>query len=148
MLKATNEDPPSNFSHSSRLMSSVSNPPPEQKAAEIIQSVPASNLVTKTGTVVLGTGLLATAISQELYVMNEEAVVMVGSFILFGVIAKVRANSNKRFGLLLIQELSSSSKNPTRTGLNQTLIRSRMSWPNRVLNIHRPLRTVSTPSSK
>ena len=71
-------------------MSSGSNPPPDQKAAEIIQSVPASNLVTKTGTVVLGTGLLATAISQELYVMNEETVVMVGSFILFGIIAKVR----------------------------------------------------------
>lgn len=71
-------------------MASGSNPPPEQKAAEIIQSVPSNNLVTKTGTVVLGTGLLATAISQELYVMNEETVVMVGTFILFGVIAKVR----------------------------------------------------------
>ena len=82
---------PSDPLHSSRSMASGSNPPPEQKAAEIIQSVPSNNLVTKTGTVVLGTGLLATAISQELYVMNEETVVMVGTFILFGVIAKVRA---------------------------------------------------------
>lgn len=72
-------------------MASGSNPPPEQRASEIIQSLPSSpSLVTKTGTVILGTGLLATAISQELYVLNEETVVFVGTFILFGVIAKVQ----------------------------------------------------------
>jgi F-type H+-transporting ATPase subunit b len=71
-------------------MASGSNPPPDQKAAEIINQLPsAPNLITKTGTVVFGTGLLATAISQELYVLNEETVVFAGTFILFAVIAKV-----------------------------------------------------------
>jgi F-type H+-transporting ATPase subunit b len=71
-------------------MTTGSNPPPEQKAAEIIENLPSSpSLVTKTGTVVLGTGLLAAAISRELYVLNEETVVFVGSFILFAYIAKV-----------------------------------------------------------
>jgi F-type H+-transporting ATPase subunit b len=71
-------------------MASVSKPPPEQKAAEIIDQLPSSpSLVTKTGTVILGTGILATAISQELYVLNEETVVFAGTFIMFAVIAKV-----------------------------------------------------------
>lgn len=75
-------------------MASGSNPPPEQRASEIINSLPSSpSLVTKTGTVVLGTGLLATAISQELYVMNEETVVLTGTFIMFAVIAKVRESA-------------------------------------------------------
>lgn len=75
-------------------MASGSNPPPEQRAAEILNTLPSSpSLITKTGTVVLGTGLLATAISQELYVMNEETVVLAGTFIMFAVIAKVRASA-------------------------------------------------------
>ena len=48
-----------------------------------------SNLITKTGSVVLGTGLLAAAISQELYVVNEETVVAVGFVIIFSYLAKV-----------------------------------------------------------
>ncbi|KAI6116764.1 ATP4, subunit B of the stator stalk of mitochondrial F1F0 ATP synthase [Pisolithus croceorrhizus] len=48
---------------------STSNPPPSERASEIINSLPSSpNLITKTSTAILGTGLLATAISQELYV--------------------------------------------------------------------------------
>jgi Mitochondrial ATP synthase B chain precursor (ATP-synt_B) len=73
----------------SRGMSSQ--PPPAEKASEIINNLPSSpNLVTKTGTAILGTGLLATVISQELYVMNEETVLAVGFFLLLGFIAKVR----------------------------------------------------------
>jgi hypothetical protein len=48
------------------------------------------SLITETGTAILGSGLLATAISQELYVFNDETVVAVGYFILFACIAKVR----------------------------------------------------------
>jgi hypothetical protein len=47
-------------------------------------------LITKTGTAILGSGLLAAAISQELYVFNEETVIAVGYLILFAYIAKVR----------------------------------------------------------
>ena len=74
----------------SRGMASSSKPPPEERAAEIINTLPSSpNLVTKTGSVVLGTGLLATAISQQLYVVNEETVIAAGFFILISFIYKV-----------------------------------------------------------
>ncbi|KAF8514629.1 hypothetical protein BU17DRAFT_68291 [Hysterangium stoloniferum] len=63
--------------------------PPSERASEILEKVPSSpGLITKTGTVVIGTGILATAISQELYVMNEETVLAVGTFIIFAFIAK------------------------------------------------------------
>ncbi|KIJ21041.1 hypothetical protein PAXINDRAFT_165836 [Paxillus involutus ATCC 200175] len=72
-----------------RTMSSAP-PPPSERASEIINSLPSSpSLVTKTGSAILGTGLLATAISQELYVVNEETVVAVGTFILLTYIAKL-----------------------------------------------------------
>jgi len=57
-------------------------PPPAERANSIIESIPGSSLVSKTGTVVLGTGLTAAAISSELYVVNEETVVLVGFLIL------------------------------------------------------------------
>jgi len=64
-------------------------PPPAERAAEIIDKLPSHpSLVTKTGTAILGSGLLATAISQELYVFNEETVIAVGYIILFTYIAK------------------------------------------------------------
>jgi hypothetical protein len=44
----------------------------------------------RTGTAILGSDLLATAILQELCVFNEETVIAVGYFILFAYIAKVR----------------------------------------------------------
>ena len=62
-----------------------------ERAAEIIDKLPSHpSLITKTGTAILGSGLLATAISQELYVFNEETVIAVGYIILFAYIAKVR----------------------------------------------------------
>ncbi|KAH9074961.1 ATP synthase [Lactarius deliciosus] len=75
---------------SARTMASSSNqPPPAERAAEIVDKLPSHpNLITKTGTAILGSGLLATAISQELYVFNEETVIAVGYIILFGYIAK------------------------------------------------------------
>jgi F-type H+-transporting ATPase subunit b len=72
-------------------MASSSNPPPEKKAEEIINKLPSSpNLITKTGTALLGTGLAAAAISQELYVVNEETVLLVASAVFFTYVAKVR----------------------------------------------------------
>ncbi|CAG7847976.1 ATP synthase subunit 4, mitochondrial Flags: Precursor [Serendipita indica DSM 11827] len=62
--------------------------PPAERASELIESVPASNIVSKTGAIVLGTGLAATAISQELYVVNEETVILAGFAILATIIAR------------------------------------------------------------
>ena len=44
--------------------------------------------MTKTGSVVLGTGLTAAAISSELYVVNEETVLAAGFIIIVAFIAK------------------------------------------------------------
>ncbi|KAI0315048.1 hypothetical protein OF83DRAFT_1167322 [Amylostereum chailletii] len=69
---------------------SSSNPPPSERASEIVNKLPSSpNLITKTGSAILGSGLIAAAISQELYVMNEETIIAVGYFILFAYIAKI-----------------------------------------------------------
>lgn len=81
--------------------------PPAERASEIINNLPSSpNLITKTGSVVLGTGLLATAISQELYVVNEETVIAIGFAILATFIARVRvfliALAGFRRSLLLV----------------------------------------------
>jgi len=93
---------------SARTMATGSNPPPEQKAAEIINQLPSSpSLITRTGTVVLGTGLLATAISQELYVLNEETVVFAGTFIMFAVIAKLLKEPYKDWAETNIQKIKS-----------------------------------------
>ncbi|KAH6915728.1 ATP synthase [Coprinopsis sp. MPI-PUGE-AT-0042] len=68
----------------------TSNPPPAEKAKEVIEKLPSSNgLITKTGTALLGTGLAAAAVSQELYVVNEESIVLIASIIVFTYIAKV-----------------------------------------------------------
>lgn len=78
----------------SRSMASSSNPPPPaERASEIVNKLPSKpGLITKTGTAVLGTGLAAAAISQELYVVNEESIVLIASIIVFTYIAKVGPN--------------------------------------------------------
>ncbi|KAJ7600582.1 ATP synthase [Mycena floridula] len=69
--------------------SNADQPPPAERASQIINKLPSSpNLITKTGTALLGTGLAAAAISQELYVVNEETIILVGTFIVLGYLAK------------------------------------------------------------
>ncbi|GHJ87608.1 hypothetical protein NliqN6_4010 [Naganishia liquefaciens] len=62
-------------------------PTPDEKATSIINSVPSTSLFTKTGGVLLGTGLTAAAISSELYVANEETVLAVGFFVILAAVA-------------------------------------------------------------
>ncbi|KAJ7230561.1 ATP synthase, partial [Mycena pura] len=73
-----------------RSMASSSNPPPpSERASEIINKLPSSpNLITKAGTAILGTGVAAAAISSELYVINEETVLLVGSLIFLTLVAR------------------------------------------------------------
>uniref|UniRef100_D8Q220 ATP synthase subunit 4 n=1 Tax=Schizophyllum commune (strain H4-8 / FGSC 9210) TaxID=578458 RepID=D8Q220_SCHCM len=78
---------------------STNKPPPEKRAEEIINNLPSKpSLVTKTGTALLGTGLAAAAISQELYVVNEESILLAGTIILFTFLAKVRGSMREPFG--------------------------------------------------
>lgn len=84
----------------SRTMASNSQPPSE-RASEIINNMPSSpGLLTKTGSVVLGTGLAAAAISQELFVVNEETVIAAGFLLVAGFIGKVHiSRSYSRFAV-------------------------------------------------
>jgi len=69
----------------------LATPPPSQRADEIIDKLPSKpGIITKTGTALLGTGLAAAAISNELYVVNEETILLIGSIIVFTYIGKVR----------------------------------------------------------
>ena len=80
------------------MASSSSPQPPAERASELIDKLPSSpNLITKTGSAILGTGLIATAISQELYVLNEETVILAGFAVFVAAIAKVRV-ALVRFG--------------------------------------------------
>jgi len=81
--------------------------PPAERAQEIIHSVPSTSLVTKTGAVVLGTALTATAISQELYVVNEETVVLAGFLILTTYLAKILQEPYKGWAQGHIDRISS-----------------------------------------
>jgi len=68
-----------------------SQPNPADRANELVEKLPSSpGIVTKTGTALAGVGLSAAAISQELYVVNEETIVLIASAIVFTYIAKVR----------------------------------------------------------
>ncbi|GAB5590472.1 atp4 subunit B of the stator stalk of mitochondrial F1F0 ATP synthase [Umbelopsis nana] len=50
---------------------------PKKKAASIVDSLPGNSLVSKTGYVTLGAGLATFLISKEIYVFNEETLVLV-----------------------------------------------------------------------
>ncbi|WVQ79138.1 hypothetical protein IAT38_001233 [Cryptococcus sp. DSM 104549] len=75
--------------HSVRSL--ATQPTPDEKAASIINAVPSTSLFTKTGGVLLGTGLTAAAVSTELYVANEETVLFVGWLVIATVIGKAVA---------------------------------------------------------
>jgi hypothetical protein len=130
----------------------MSTQPPAERASEIIDKLPSSpNLLTKTGSVILGSGLVATAISQELYVVNEETVIAVGFFLLIGFIAKVRRALRYYWTVTisLTRELHSSpSANPTVIGPRPRLTKLRVSSTVLVRNTLRPSKTESTLSDK
>ncbi|KAF8075220.1 hypothetical protein FPV67DRAFT_621344 [Lyophyllum atratum] len=73
-----------------RAMASSSSTPPEQRASELIEKLPSSpGLLTKGGSAIIGTGLIAAAISQELYVVNEESIVLIASIMFFTYLGKM-----------------------------------------------------------
>ncbi|GAA6005084.1 F1F0 ATP synthase subunit 4 [Rhodotorula paludigena] len=61
---------------------STSQPAPAQKASALIDALPGNSLVSKTGIVTLTAATTAAAISNELFVLNEEVVIL-GSFVIF-----------------------------------------------------------------
>lgn len=82
-------------------------PAPAEKASSIIDSLPGNSLVSKTGSVVLGSGITAAAISSELYVVNEESLLAIGSLILFAYIAKIAREPYNSWASTQIEKMKS-----------------------------------------
>ncbi|KAG2208713.1 uncharacterized protein EV154DRAFT_538596 [Mucor mucedo] len=61
---------------------------PKEKANSIINSLPGNSFVSKTGFLTLGTGVATYLISKEIYVFNEETLVLVSTGALLGLILK------------------------------------------------------------
>lgn len=61
---------------------------PKQKANSLLDSLPGNSIISKTGYVTAFTGLSAFLVSKEIYVLNEETLVLVASTALLGVLLK------------------------------------------------------------
>ncbi|OBZ88646.1 ATP synthase subunit 4, mitochondrial [Choanephora cucurbitarum] len=61
---------------------------PKQKANSFLDSLPGNSIVSKTGYVTGATGLAAFLISKEIYILNEETLVLVASAGLLGALLK------------------------------------------------------------
>ena len=68
---------------SSRHASNVSAEDPKKKAQSIIDALPGNSLISKTAILSSGAGLSIWAIANELYIVNEETVVMVATLSVF-----------------------------------------------------------------
>ncbi|EPS31509.1 ATP synthase subunit 4 [Penicillium oxalicum] len=73
---------------STRAASSVPSEEPAKKAQSILDAVPGNSLVSKTATLSAAAGLSIAAISNELYVMNEETVAAFCLLSVFTAVAK------------------------------------------------------------
>ncbi|KAF2723074.1 hypothetical protein K431DRAFT_283239 [Polychaeton citri CBS 116435] len=71
-----------------RAQSSVPQKDPKDAAKSILDALPGSNLVSKTAILSAGAGLSVAAISNELYVVNEESIVMLSLLSVFFAVAK------------------------------------------------------------
>ncbi|KAK4950574.1 atp4 subunit B of the stator stalk of mitochondrial F1F0 ATP synthase [Elasticomyces elasticus] len=72
---------------SERYASNVPQTEPKERAKAILDSLPGSNLVSKTAILSAGAGLSIAAISNELYVVNEESIVMFSLLTIFWAVA-------------------------------------------------------------
>ena len=70
-----------------RYESNLSQQDPKKTAQSILHSLPGDSLVAKTAILSAGTGLSIAAISNELYVFNEESVVMFSLLTVFWAVA-------------------------------------------------------------
>ena len=60
----------------------IAEPTPDAKAASLLDALPGNSLVSKTTWVTLGAGLTAFTVSNELYVANDESVIL-AAFLIF-----------------------------------------------------------------
>ncbi|KAI4177979.1 MAG: hypothetical protein LQ343_000063 [Gyalolechia ehrenbergii] len=73
---------------STRRASNVPSEEPSKKAQSIVDSLPGNSLVSKTAILSAGTGVSIWAIANELYVVNEESIVMLATLSVFWAVAR------------------------------------------------------------
>ena len=66
-----------------RYQSNVPQQDPKEKAKSLLDAVPGSNIVAKTAVLSAGAALSVAAISNEVYVVNEETIVMLSTLSVF-----------------------------------------------------------------
>lgn len=66
-----------------RYASNIPTEEPSKKAQSIIDALPGSSLISKTAILSVGASLSAYAISNELYIVNEESIVMLATLSMF-----------------------------------------------------------------
>ncbi|KAI4183923.1 MAG: hypothetical protein L6R41_005101 [Letrouitia leprolyta] len=71
-----------------RHASNVPSEEPSKKAQSIVDSLPGNSLVSKTAILSAGTGISIWAIANELYVVNEESIVMLATLSVFWAVAR------------------------------------------------------------
>jgi len=78
-------------SQSVRFQSTTTTPTesPKSRASSLINALPGNSAISKTGWVTLGTGLTAAAISNEIFVMNPEVIILVTSATFFVYVASM-----------------------------------------------------------
>ncbi|EGG12223.1 uncharacterized protein MELLADRAFT_32663, partial [Melampsora larici-populina 98AG31] len=80
---------------------------PKAKANSFLDALPGNSAITKTGWVTLGTSLSAYAISNELYVMNEETVILASFFVMIGYLGTVVKGPYKEWADSTIEKYKS-----------------------------------------
>ncbi|KAE8262096.1 hypothetical protein A4X03_0g2726 [Tilletia caries] len=91
---------------SSSVRTYADKPSPEARASSLLDVLPGNSLVSKTGWVTLGTGLSAVAISNELYVVNEETVILAGFLIFATLVGRSIAAPYTQWADSQIQKIS------------------------------------------
>jgi F-type H+-transporting ATPase subunit b len=66
-------------------------PDPKSRAAALIDALPGNSLLSKTGFLTVGTAALATAVSKELYIFNDESVILICSSIVLYLVTTLGA---------------------------------------------------------
>ncbi|PGH26799.1 ATP synthase subunit 4, mitochondrial [Polytolypa hystricis UAMH7299] len=89
---------------STRSASNVPSEDPKSKAQSIIDSLPGSNLFSKTAILSAGAGLSIAAISNEIYVVNEETVAAFCIFTVFYGVAKLMGPMHNEWAQTQLQK--------------------------------------------
>lgn len=90
-----------------RLNSTTAPTDPKAKANSFLDALPGNSAISKTGWITLGASLTGYAVSNELYVMNEESVILAGFVIMVGYLSTVIKAPYKQWADSVIEKQKS-----------------------------------------